>query len=183
MTSAVKAQHSKVSVEWGTPHAIVELAREVMGGIDCDPCSSAYWNEHVVKADTFFGLGHPPGLDVLQIQGFSHSKRWLINPPGGMVKEFWRFALDRWQAGSAVLWVGFNLNQMTYLARRGLFSPAMRRLMFDKRIRYLRRPTRGNGPPTPGDAPPHGSYLVFMPGNSGQCDRFEALAPAFGVVF
>jgi hypothetical protein len=168
------AQHSKVAVEWGTPHAIVELAREVMGGIDADPCSSKYWNEHVVKAKDFYTEANQllvPGAFDFSVHG---PRSWLVNPPGGLVKEFWRFALDRWKEGSAVFWVGFSLNQMTYLGKVGLFAPQFVRAVPFQRTRYLSKVE--GGPPVPGDAPPHGSYLCLMPSAPEQVERFRELA-------
>jgi len=39
--------------EWYTPAQYIELARQVMGGIDCDPATSEIANQ-TVKAETFF---------------------------------------------------------------------------------------------------------------------------------
>jgi len=42
--------------EWYTPAKYIDLAREVMGGIDCDPATSEIANQ-TVKAETFFYSG------------------------------------------------------------------------------------------------------------------------------
>ena len=52
---AVKAHvaHNSGNNEWYTPAKYIELARQVMGGIDCDPATSELANE-TVKAETIF---------------------------------------------------------------------------------------------------------------------------------
>jgi len=45
--------HNSGNNEWYTPPKIIEAARSVMGGIDCDPASSSQANK-IVKAKTFF---------------------------------------------------------------------------------------------------------------------------------
>ena len=52
---AVKAHvaHNSGNNEWYTPVKYIELARQVMGGIDCDPATSELANE-TVKAETIF---------------------------------------------------------------------------------------------------------------------------------
>lgn len=208
-----QAQHLAATPDWGSPPEIVELARTVMGGIDCDPCSSAYWNEHVIRASSFVDEhGHVSVVDpsaelVAPLTRF-------VNPPGGMVKEFWLSEVDHWQAGADVFWVGFSLNQMTYLGGMGLFAPQLVRCAPFRRLRYLESPlgaaarcesaaakaktidamdrllaeaaewrARRADPPHPGDAPPHGSYLAFMPSSAERREKFVELAAKLGAVF
>lgn len=73
----------KGSPEWYTPAYIIEAAREVMGGIDCDPASCAIAQE-TVKASVYYtkeddGLTKP-----------WHGRVWL-NPPYTryLVSEFY----------------------------------------------------------------------------------------------
>lgn len=166
---ATAALHSKASPDWGTPSAIVEMARTVMGGIDCDPCSNAYWNEHVVRAPWFWDEQNPwkdgdPSADL----------KWLINAPGGLVKQFWKFATERYKEGSAVFWVGFNIGQLQTLQDHGLFFDGFVRCIPRRRLAYLKRVE--GGPPVPGTQPPHASYLALLPSAHEQVERFRELA-------
>lgn len=210
---AASIMHSAKTNDWGTPRDIVELARTTMGHIGQDPCSSEYWNTHVVEADVFFDDED----DALNVPADAWGvDTYIVNPPSGLVKEFWDFAVARWQEGSAVFFVGFSLNQMTYLGKVGLFAPQFVRCVPFQRTRYLESPlgasarlrekaekskdpdeysrliaessdwlcrAAANEPPHSGDAPPHGSYLALLPNTRAQIERFRALASAIGAVF
>lgn len=135
--SPVLAMHSAVTVEHGTPHEVAALARHVLGRIDVDPFSNAYWNRHVIKARQFIDEEQ----DALDPDWeFADDETFIVNPPGGMVREAFRFATDRYCQGSDVFWVGFNLEQMPYLQRQGLFYPSFRRALPPRRLAFLRRP-------------------------------------------
>jgi ParB family chromosome partitioning protein len=78
--------------EWYTPAAHIEAARDVLGGIDLDPASSALANQ-VVKAERFFtadddGLAQPWTGRV-----------WLNPPYGGMAGSFVGKLLSHHAAG------------------------------------------------------------------------------------
>jgi hypothetical protein len=99
-------QHFSMSrnYEWGTPGYIVDMARQVMGGIDLDPASSALWNMATVRATTFWGL-----FDWgLRRDWFG---RVFINPPFGKFRsqsnlKLWTTKLieeyDAGRVGSAI---------------------------------------------------------------------------------
>jgi hypothetical protein len=103
-------QHSSVSNEHYTPTEHIEAAREVMGGIDLDPASTASVNEHRVKAGYFF---------TKEDDGFNQPwfGRVFLNPPGGKVGNesraalWWAKLLDEWESGTVeqAVFVGFTL--------------------------------------------------------------------------
>ncbi len=116
---ADNVQHSSKSNEHYTPTAIVEAARDVLGGIDLDPASCALGNE-VVKAAAWYGpdgLG-PDGL----VEPWCG--RVFLNPPGGRVPDaykgcgttsnaalWWATLAEAWRTGEveAAIFVGFTL--------------------------------------------------------------------------
>jgi ParB family chromosome partitioning protein len=67
--------HNSGNNEWYTPRAIIEAARKVMGGIDCDPATSELANK-TVKAETTF---------TAESDGLAISNKWRgnvwLNPP------------------------------------------------------------------------------------------------------
>jgi len=151
--TAVLAQHSAGTVEHGTPHEIVAMAREVFcgEGIDCDPFTNAYWNRYVIGARFYVDqeanalsprwtwtrtvlAGHRDEMTLPK-----HAT-YFINCPGGLVKEAWQFAQARWLEGSAVFWVGFNIEQLSYLQTLGAMFHGFRRIIPPRRLSFLRRP-------------------------------------------
>lgn len=221
--SPVLAQHSAATVEHGTPHEVAALARHVFGplGIECDPFTSGYWNRHVIKA-----------LFYVDEQANALSPRWtwtrlvlggttdemalpkhstyFINCPGGLVREAWAFARARWLEGAAVFWVGFNIEQLSYLQSVGAMFRGFQRVIPPRRLAFLRRPgdvaadlrrraaeaqtakkadalirqlerfveayPDPNGPPVRGMSPTHSNFLLLMPSELDQVERFEGAA-------
>jgi hypothetical protein len=201
----VLAQHSKSTPSWGSPPWLIDIGRRVLGGsVDCDVATSAYWNNHGVKADWW----HDEATDALLPEhDWTDAKRVWCNPPGGLVREFWGLCtrLHR-EHGAAVFWVGFSVEQLSYLQRAGIMSSAYRRAIPPKRVAYMQTPAdavakllekaskaydRGDpvagdklrlkagaidlsGPPLKGEQPTHSSYLCLLPTAAEQVERFEA---------
>jgi ParB family chromosome partitioning protein len=154
----VNALHSKVTPEWYTPAEYVEAARAVMGGIDVDPASCALANE-TIKAARFFtkddsGLSTPwPG-------------RVFVNPPGGLVREFWRHLVAGYIFGQVTeaIWIGYSLQQLQTLQTDGR-GPASRADFIcypRKRIAFV------NEQGMPSKAPTHANYIAYMGPNADQ---------------
>jgi hypothetical protein len=116
--TAFAARHSMDSPEWYTPSPFVEAARKVMGGIDLDPASHEEANR-TVKAARFF-TEQDNGLAQMW------SGRVFLNPPGGLVSEFWvKLLLEvGWCRGAndgqhlngfQAIWIGYSLEQLQTL--------------------------------------------------------------------
>lgn len=93
--------------EWYTPTEYVEAARDVMGGIDLDPASTAAANE-VVKATTY--LEEDGGLGGL---GVPWKGRVWMNPP------YARPLIDEFCAKLAEEYADGNVNQAITLTNNG----------------------------------------------------------------
>lgn len=99
--------HSSDSDSWGSPSLIVDAARDVMGGIDLDPASSAVANL-TVKASRIY---------TVEDDGLSRPWRGrvFLNPPGGQVNAFWLKWLASLTMMQQGIWVGFSLEQLQTL--------------------------------------------------------------------
>jgi hypothetical protein len=182
------ARHSCDSPEWYTPREYVEAAREVMGGIDLDPASCAEANA-IVKATRYYAE-QDDGLTQPWVG------RVFVNPPGGLVREFWQHL--RWQrealAFTHVIWIGYSLEQLQTLQRGGLDSPFMfpmciprKRIPFveneaKKALRIAKLIAQGKDPNLK-SSPSHGNYIVYVPGVNGAAHaKFKAVFSQFGEV-
>lgn len=188
------ARHSMDSPEWFTPRDYVEAARKVLGGIDLDPASHREANR-IVRARRFYderanGLRRP------------WSGRVFLNPPGGLVAEFWHRLIDSWEAREIVgaIWIGYSLEQLQTLQGYEVRSPlAFPFCIPDRRIafvestakRELRRQAleeENRGRRREGlelkkwkdaAAPSHANYITYI----GRAPaRFERVFSAFGEV-
>lgn len=178
------ALHSAATDDWGTPRGVVEFGRYVLGRIDLDPFSSAYWNHHTVKAARFYdrdqnGLAQP-------WSGSVH-----LNPPNGkapgtdrsMVRACWDRLVEHAREGriDGAFWVGFSLEQLTHLQGSAMHPLQFWTVVPADRLAFLQR-TANNGPPTEGASPTHGNYLTLVHSTrsrseaKAQAERFVAAA-------
>ena len=133
-------EFSSASAEHYTPRWIVELAREVMGGIDCDPATCLEAQEWI-QAKVFY---------TIKTDGLKHP--WLgrawINPPGDkqskLPKAFWAHLKTEVDACrvNEFHWLAFNISQLRVL------QPEVENCWIvvpDQRIRFSgTSPTRDN---------------------------------------
>lgn len=148
--------------EWYTPPLFIALAREVMGGIDCDPASSEIANQ-TVRATTF----HTAETNGLKQQW--HGRVWM-NPPYAqpLVWEFCDAAASKFESG--------EIDQAIVLVNNGTETQWFQRLLsassavcFPRsRIKFM--DPQGN----PSGAPLQGQAIVYMGEN------VDAFAHAFG---
>lgn len=172
------AQHSAATSEHGSPPVAVELGRYVLGRIDTDPFSSAYWNRYTVQAARYYdrttnGLGHP------------WTGRVWVNPPGGdkerglrsLVRPAWERLVDHWRTGriDGACWLAFSLEQLVHLQGSPAHPLMLPTLVFCERLDYLRRPAKG-GPPRSGGAPTHGSAMTLLPSRRSEAEARAQLA-------
>lgn len=192
--SRTAARHSCDSPEWFTPRPFVEAAREVLGAIDLDPASHREANR-IVRARRFYdqranGLRRP------------WSGRVFLNPPGGLVVEFWHRLIDSWEARAIVgaIWIGYSLEQLQTLQGYEIRSPlafpfcvpdrripfvestakrALRRAALDEENRGRRREGLELKAWKEAAAPSHANYVTYI----GRAPaRFERVFSAFGEV-
>ncbi len=131
------ALHSKKTPNWGTPEQMVELARQLLGYIHLDPASSEEFN-CIVRALMIYRK---------QDNGLAPEAIWagniFLNPPGGLVNEFWRKlcqAIFVDKTAERAFWVGFSVEQLCTLASEAYhpmdFSTCIlrKRLSFNQQI-------------------------------------------------
>jgi hypothetical protein len=161
------AQHSSTTPEWGSPSVVVNLARHVLGGIDLDPCSNAYWNRHLVKATSFY--------DKEQNALVRHwTGRVYLNPPGelGGVRVFWEHLAEQHRSSRTrgAVWCGFSLEQIGYLQGSPTHPLQWVTCVPCERLPFMQRDPRG-GPPTPEGSPTHSNYITLLPDMGSRSER------------
>lgn len=177
------AQLSCESYEFGTTPELCDAGRYVLGGeFDLDPCSSASWNEHHVRAHRFIDVVE----DGLRAQWHAApGMRISCNPPSHVVAEFFERCRDAWNEGAATWWLGFSLEQLPYLAAAGLLDQEYDRALLRKRVAWLQgvatqaqvslfdAPKTVTPAPVPAASPTHSNYLALLPapGYEGQRQR------------
>jgi hypothetical protein len=151
--------------EWYTPKAIIDAAREVMGGIDLDPASCSFANR-IVRAKEFYSEAD----DGLQ-------KNWqgriFVNPPFAhpTVKFFANKLLASLQSGSVkqAIWLSNATTDVAWwqqLARHGIVCFHLGRIKFYGEGEALQPPTLGQS-------------IIYL-GNHGE--QFRQTFSQFGAV-
>ncbi len=165
MTTPV-ALHSSKSPKWGTPEHIVELARKV-GYIHLDAASSPEFNTIIQALMIYTELDN--GL----------AQEWngniFLNPPGGLVIEFWDKLMQEIQAGrvTKAFWIGFSVEQLCIMADKELHPLDFSTCILRKRLNFNKEDL------SPGSSPSHGNYLTAI-----GCDpkEFEKLFSSLGKI-
>lgn len=166
-------RHLKGSPNWGTPAWLAAMCREVMTGdpcgqIDLDPCSTPEQNQ-VVNAAAYYtaeqdGLVCPWYGDM------------LINPPGGLVREFWNRLVTHRASIRQAIWIGFSLEHL-----RTCQSPALSLLDLalcvpKRRIAFVPPPGKTGASPT------HANVIGYLAGTVDHAYRFRRVFAEIGVV-
>lgn len=182
---AFAARHSMDSPEWYTPSPFVEAAREVMGGIDLDPASREEANR-IVKANAFL---------TAEEDGLKHDwfGRIFLNPPGGLVGDFWLHLLRQSTLGNTkqAIWIGYSLEQLQTLQCVGApWTPLSfpmcvpnRRIAFieneaKKAARIAKLLALGKTP-NEKSSPSHANYITYL---GDRKERFRDCFSRFGEV-
>ena len=162
------AQHLSKTAEHFTPKWLAELAHETMGGIDLDPASHNYANEHIVAADSFYAK-EDDGL----------TKPWhgrlFLNVPGDKLgktpQTFWAKLSKEVVEGnvSEFFWVAFNNSHLRTLQNAcTTLLQASDICVLKKRVRYT------------GNSPTHDSSVIYWGPNG---EHFEEVMLPHGAVW
>lgn len=137
--------HSKATGEWGSPGWLVNAAEQIVGPIMTDPCTAPHFPQFA-------------RLKNYTAQDDGLKQEWIgpvfCNPPGGLVKEFWRKAIA-YESGP-VFWVGYSLGQLQTLQ-----SEKANPMMYPICILRKRIAFRG-ADGVVGKSPTHGNYVCLV---------------------
>ncbi len=178
------AQHSSLSNEHYTPGPIIEMAREVMGGINVDPASTQRINDSTVRAGQFFDTDSD-GL----------TREWpgnvWLNPPGGRVGRassasvWWSELCEQYMAGTVTqaLFMGFSVELLATTQEALIWPGNVPFCIPRKRIQFLREERPGVF--MPGTKPTHANIILFLPPKfnyTGAASLFKAVFSTIGKV-
>lgn len=156
------------SVEWYTPSHVVELAREVLGGIDLDPCSCAAAQD-TVGATVWYdrsvdGLTQP----WTAYAGEYHTRIWLNPPYGKQITSWIDRAVDEWYNREASVMLLLPDHTSSKWAVDLLSQPGALVAYSVGRIAFVGA----------GNAPMHGSMLVYLSHGQQAKGRFVDVVDA-----
>jgi hypothetical protein len=163
-------QWSGATDQWGTPQDVIDAARETMGSITFDPCSSAEANLRV-RADRWSDNGLADSWE---------GERVLLNPPGGRVRlgerpyglPFLFWTKLRGSQVRACVYIGFTLEHLR--TNPGMITFPI--CIPHKRLRFA--PLAGQSASSPG----HGNAIVYIPGSEDRTSEFLRIFKEFGDV-
>lgn len=153
---ALNAIHSSESNEWYTPPQYVTVARELMGGIDLDPASSAAANQ-TVQADFIYTI------DDDGLKQDWYGRVWL-NPPYGYSEQNNESNQALWSAKLIEAYTAGNVTEAVLLVNAATSTQWFQALwnypicFTDHRIRFLKPIGEAYSPTT-------GSALVYFGAN------------------
>jgi hypothetical protein len=176
--------HSSASDSWRTPPDILDRCRQVLRGIDLDPCSTYAANVEV-RANQYYTSLHDslsfPWADMVP-EGESVSV--YCNPPGGRVGNrskpvlFWEqlCALRDASKLKSAIFLGFSIEclQTTQACRTCALDLPF--CIPKKRIRFL--PADGSK----AISPTNGNVLVYIPGTRDYTADFVSVFSTLGKV-
>lgn len=157
-----------MSVEWVTPKAYINMARQVMGGIDLDPASSDFAQTNV-QAERYY----TPDDDGLANPWFG--RVWLSPPNGrGSFAAFTDRLVEDYLSGRVLEAIALVPNNTDTAWYHRLFRvPNMRVCLKTGRIRFE---TRDRKPGTPAQ----GQSFFYLGPN---VDRFKEVFSPIGLVW
>lgn len=158
---------------WRSPEWLIEASREVLGGIDIDPCSDAE-AQKTVKAHLYFTKDQ--SIDLTDLGLCLLGKSWYINPPGNLVRRFWKdLNTARWRnCFRHAIWVGFNIGQLRSLQDP---SPLVYPICVPrKRIAFIDPEDKARR------SPMYDNFIAYLPGSINKTERFLGVFEEFGEV-
>ncbi|MEH2200213.1 hypothetical protein [Nostoc sp.] len=177
-------QHTMNSQEHYTPLHIIEMAREVLGGINLDPCSSAIANK-TVGAEIFYNeIDEPLSMDWRIPPNNEVGTVWC-NPPGSryirpsLPMQFFQKLWVEIATGnvSHALYLAYSLEQLQQCQHRGFYSMLDFSLCIPrKRIAFL--DTYGYEQ----KSPTHANAIVYIPGTIDATAKFKEVFSTLGCV-
>lgn len=153
--------------DWRTPLDIVQRAKNVMGGIDFDPCASPHRKDWFAEKN-WFEKGEDANLWPTICSVF-------LNPPGGKINRmgsqawFWRELMRYRDMGrlEEAIFLGFNIEILQTAQSMGCDQPLDFRVCIPKkRIRFLHADGENK------ISPRHGNIIVYVPGDKDHSQEF-----------
>lgn len=159
--------HNSGENEWYTPPEFIESARSVMGGIDCDPASSAIANR-AVKAETYY---------TEKQNGLTHKWNGCVwmNPPYAqpLCSQFCAAVTEKYKSGEIKQACVLVNNATETIWFQQMLEMAAAVCFLKGRVKFV--DTQGN----PAGAPLQGQAVLYF---GSKDKKFSTEFAAFGIV-